>query len=262
MLLNVLKATAWTMSTPKPYGAFHLCFAGIGIIVAIVAAYLLRNISQKQSRYLFWGIGIFLLLSEIYKQIFYFYIINKGSYEWWIFPFQLCSLPMYFCLLLPCIKDVTFKRCIQTFMLDFNLLGGLMTFVEPSGILHPYVLLTYHGFIWHILIIFLGLYIGFSGRVKSNISEFVWGIPCFFITASMAMIFNILFYPFGRISMFYISPYEPSTQIFFHNIALKWGIIIGIFTYLTAMCVGAFLVHVVYCWCRNTRKKNHNMWTQ
>ena len=245
--MDFLKATAWTMTKPRPYGTFHLCFAGIGILTAILAAYFLRNLSERQSKHLFLGTGIFLFVIEVYKQLFYYFIINNGSYEWWVFPFQLCSLPMYFCLFLPFIKDTAVKRCIYTFLLDFNLLGGFMAFAEPSGILHEYLVLTLHGFIWHIFIIFIGFYIAFSGKVKDSFHEYIWGMPCFFITASLAMCFNILFYPYGRLSMFYISPYEPSAQIFFHDIALKWGVFSGIFIYLLAMCIGAFLVQAMYC---------------
>lgn len=256
MFQELLKATAWTMKTPKPYGMFHIVFVSIGIAIIVVAAYFLRNISEKRVKFLYGGIGSFLFISEIYKQLFYYFIINDGSYEWWIFPFQLCSIPMYFCLALPFIKDKAIIRGIETFLLDFNLLGGILAFVEPSGILHPYLILTLHGFIWHILIIFLGFFIAFAGRVKSKISEFVWGMPCFFITASLAMCFNILFYPFGRLSMFYISPYEPSTQIFFHGIAKRWGVFVGIAVYLTAMCLGAYLIQVIYCIGKNRIKRS------
>ena len=45
--------------------------------------------------------GFLMLISEIWKQYCLTYIMNEGTYNWWYFPFQLCSIPMYVCLLLP-----------------------------------------------------------------------------------------------------------------------------------------------------------------
>ena len=46
-------------------------------------------------------IGIFLLTSEILKQLLLTFVVNNGHYNLWYFPFQLCSLPMYLLVLYP-----------------------------------------------------------------------------------------------------------------------------------------------------------------
>ena len=56
--------------------------------------------------------GLFLSASELYKQLFLYYMINQGRYDWWYFPFQLCSLPMYFCLLLPFLPACRVKAAL------------------------------------------------------------------------------------------------------------------------------------------------------
>lgn len=53
-------------------------------------------------------------------------------------------------------------------MYNYNLLGPVMVFVDPSGLMQPYWTLTLHGFIWHILLIFIGLLIAFSRMVLPN----------------------------------------------------------------------------------------------
>ncbi len=45
--------------------------------------------------------GILMLLSELWKQWRLTYILNHRQYNWWYFPFQLCSIPMYLCLVIP-----------------------------------------------------------------------------------------------------------------------------------------------------------------
>ena len=66
-----------------------------------------------------------------------------------IFLFQLCSVPMYLCLLLPLLQTAwhgRIARAFYTFLQDYGLLGGVMALAEPSGLMHPYWTLTLHGF--------------------------------------------------------------------------------------------------------------------
>ena len=161
-------ATAWTMETPKPYGLFHLLFTFIGLAVVIVVAFLLRKLNDKQNRIFLLCIGLFLLITEVYKQLFYYYVIGNNSYQWWIFPFQLCSVPMYLCIICACCKSEKFNSWLYEFMFAFNFFGGIITFIEPSGINHPYVTLTLHAYIWHLLLIFIGFYLYFSKRACRN----------------------------------------------------------------------------------------------
>ena len=133
------------MVPPQPYSAFHICITAAGFLIAVLAAYVL---SRKMERTFFIRLlffcGVILTASEIYKQLFLYYVVNQEKYDWWYFPFQLCSLPMYFCLLLPLVKNRRLQLIILTFMQDFNLLGGIMALAEPSGLLHPYWFLTMH----------------------------------------------------------------------------------------------------------------------
>ena len=48
--------------------------------------------------------GLVLTLSEVFKQFFCYYVIADGTYHWGEFPFQLCSIPMYLCLIVPWLK--------------------------------------------------------------------------------------------------------------------------------------------------------------
>lgn len=113
-----LQQTAWTMDKPKPYGIMHLSFFLGGMILAFSTAYLLRKLSVRKRNYLIFGIGVVLILSEIFKQLFLYVIVNDYNYNWWYFPFQLCSVPMYLCLIIPWIKQKTIRTSIFTFLMD------------------------------------------------------------------------------------------------------------------------------------------------
>lgn len=239
--------SAWTMVPPAPYSAFHICFAAAGIFCAVMTAYSLSKKTQQKTcdRYLILC-GTILAVSEVYKQLFLYYIVNDGAYDWWYFPFQLCSIPMYLCLILPFVRNERLRTVILTFLQDFSLLGGVMALAEPSGLLHGYWFLTLHGLSWHILLIFMGLLTGFSRQSDTTASGYVRTLPLLLICCGIASIINITAKPAGQADMFYISPYYPNNQIVFYDIALKLGITAGNIIYIFSMGLGGFLFHMIF----------------
>ena len=61
-------------------------------------------------------IGIFLLTSEILKQLLLTFVMNNGHYNLWYFPFQLCSLPMYLLVLYPFFHTEPARNTILGFL--------------------------------------------------------------------------------------------------------------------------------------------------
>ena len=53
----------------------------------------LRSLDRSE-RFLFYT-GLVMAASEIWKQWTLTFVLGGGSYNWWYFPFQLCSVPMY-----------------------------------------------------------------------------------------------------------------------------------------------------------------------
>ena len=239
--------TAWPMVPPRPYSAFHICIMAAGFLAAVLAAYFLsRKTERKFFIRLLFFCGVILAASEIYKQLFLYYVVNQEQYDWWYFPFQLCSLPMYFCLLLPLVKNRRLQLIILTFMQDFNLLGGIMALAEPSGLLHPYWFLTLHGLLWHILLIFIGLLIGFSHESDSSFTGYGSTLPLFLICCGIATLINVTAKPLGQADMFYISPYYPNNQAVFYTISQKLGVLPGNIIYLLSICAGGLLFHMIF----------------
>ena len=78
-------------------------------------------------------IGIFLLTSEILKQLLLTFVMNNGHYNLWYFPFQLCSLPMYLLVLYPFFHTEPARNTILGFLSTYNLLGGIAVFFRYQG---------------------------------------------------------------------------------------------------------------------------------
>ncbi len=257
-MTDLLQKTAWPMEVPKPYSFFHIAFSAIGLMIVICLAMVLsrwrciqsigsrhdnhdKNDSVYPMRILFLC-GACLLVGELYKQLFLYVVVNHGYYDWWYFPFQLCSTPMYLCLVLPFMGNCPRpRRVICTYLRDFCLLGGVMALLEPSGLLHAYWTLTLHGLLWHLLLIFLGLFSSFSGLASHGRGSYRGVLLLFGVFCLIALMINVA--TKGRADMFYISPYYPVTQVFFYQISIRFGILAGIVVYLSAVCAGGYLVH-------------------
>ena len=150
----LLKLTDWTMTEPVDGSSFHLIVAVVGILLAIITAVAFAGKQRLAASRIDLIVGLILLLSEIYKQLFRYFIVDGRHYCVEFVPFQLCSLPMYLCLINALlmhrhtkwesrqdkyIKDEWISKqkiicAINTFIIDFNLMGALMVFVDPSGI--------------------------------------------------------------------------------------------------------------------------------
>ncbi len=131
-------------------------------------------------------------------------------------------------------------------MYNYNLLGAVMVFVDPSGLMHPYWTLTLHGFIWHILLIFIGLLIAFSRMVLPTAKGFWQSTAVFTAGCVIATIINVTSHPYGNADMFYITPYYATTQIVYSQIAAKFGIFAGNAVYVLSIILGAWLLHLVF----------------
>ena len=245
LLIRLLKLTAWRMTQPQPYSAFHLYFSFIGGFLAVFLAWKLRGKQEHYQLRLLFLLGLLLAFSEGYKQLFLTLIVGHGTYDWWYFPFQLCSLPMYFCLILPFLPASS-RQVLYTFMYSYNLPGAILVFVWPDGLMHPYWTLTIHAFLWHILLIFLGFYAVFSGNVPSSVSTFQKATALFLGCCGIATLVNVLAIPKGSADMFYISPYEPTPQPVFSILARHFGIWIGNLASLGAIIFGAWLMFKIY----------------
>lgn len=236
----LFQMSSWPMRTPVPYSGFHLVFGGAGILAAIFLAWKLPRGTHPQ---VLPACGLILAVSEIYKQGFLYYIVNGGQYDWWYFPFQLCSVPMYLGLFIPMVP-ARIRNVFYLFIQDFGLLGGIMALAEPSGLMHPYWTMTVHGFLWHFNLIFMGLICAFYNLKTETPKSYLHTIPLFLFCTAIATAVNVLSHPYGNADMFYISPYYPNGQIVFHQISLVIGTFAGNCLYLASVLLGGFIIHI------------------
>ena len=244
---KLLELTAIKIVPPKPYGLFHISFFVLSIILSCLIANKLKGASDRKNKKILFFTGLFLLVIEIYKELFYYFIVNNGSYDFSIFPFQLCDVPMYICLIIPFIKSKKIEEGMYNFMASYNLLGASITFFEPSSLLRPYLLMTLHGFLWHAILMFLGIYIALSGRCLKNKKDFITSTKVYATLCSIALVLNVSLKNVsgGMINAFYLGP-KVSPVIIFRNISERFGWFTNLLVFVCAMTLGAYLVYMFF----------------
>lgn len=197
---------------------------------------------MNKYKYFFFCCGLAMAVSEIWKQWCLTFYIGHGVYNWWYFPFQLCSIPMYLCLIFPWLRSEKIKKIILAFLMDYGLIGGIFAFFDTSGMHYPWLPLTIHSFTWHILLIILGVTAGLGGQADYSCKGWAGSTLCYLSCCSLATCFNVVFHSFGTINMFYISPCYPMTQRVFRAVAQIAGNMAGILIYIlaTVFCSGLF----------------------
>ena len=210
------------------------------IPVVIYLGYLLKN--AKHYKQLLFGLSLLLFIMEVWKQYYHYYILDDWSV--WIFPFQLCSIPLYIWLFYPLFDTKGFKG-IETFLIDYTLLGALFALGYPEDMIKVQLVLTIHSFLWHYLLILISSLIYFSDHGDLTFKGYLHGSIFFYLCSMIATVFNVLLAKYGTISMFYINPYKISTQPVFHDIGVKLGVLPQNIIYLLAISIGALFIHII-----------------
>lgn len=204
----------------------------------------LRSLDSSE-RFLFYT-GLVMAVSEIWKQWALTFILGGGTYNWWYFPFQLCSIPMYLLLLLPVFHASRIRRIFLTFLMDFSLLSGIGAFLDTSGMHYPLSLLTCHSYLWHLVLIAVGIFCGLSSISDHTWRGFSSSVILFTALCGAATVINLTIGRSHNINMFYISPYYPMSQVIISDLTFGFPNPIRILCYLAVIVLGAFLLHLFW----------------
>ena len=128
----------------------------------------------------------------------------------------------------------------------YNLLSGGISFLEPSGMLHAYPTLTAVSLIWHLMLVFVGLYLLFSGRGGYTKKDYWLSTWTFLSLCIIAFSLNLIFWKpsGGTINMFFIGPANSSIFVF-KQIAERFGWYASTALYIPALCIGAYIIFLI-----------------
>lgn len=185
-------------------------------------------------------LAVFFPLTELIKQIL-LYTHYDVSYCLWYFPFQLCSMPLY---LLP-IYAKTKSRVLESFLIDFCLLGGIFVFFDTSGLHYELPILTVHSYLWHIMMIIMGIYLMLRSKEKKTFKNYLPVAGLFLVLVTIATVLNLTLNTYGVINMFFVSPLYPMYQVVFCDIAETIGHPAAKALYLFCILIGGCIFHLL-----------------
>ena len=235
--------TAWRMDAPELFGRFHIIASLAAAFISVLLAVAVSAKRDTNTARVLAVTGWVLVILEIWKQLFLFHIVNNGVYDWWYFPFQLCSVPMYLCVLLPLAGIRTHRTCL-TFLGGYTFISAVATLIYPEDILRSYTALTVHGFVWHGLLLFISLVVLLTGSADTSARGLLCALGLFAMLCCIAVGINMFAEPIMQTTpglphswtaMFYLNPYHISPQPVVSSIQKTAGIPAGLLLYSIAV---------------------------
>lgn len=244
---NVLRILDLSMECPTLYGWFHLLWLAITVLAAVA---LCRWCRKEDAPRVLLIIAIVVALLEVYKQVNYSFSYTDGiayDYQWYAFPFQFCSTPMYIGLLAGLTRKGKVHRAACAYLATFAVFAGLCVMFYPGDVFVSTIGINIQTMICHGSMIFQGVYLLYSGYVKLEHKTILRAAGVFVICVGIAVVLNEIAYRTGLLetetfNMFFVSPYcAPSLPVYSlvqGVVPFPWCLII----YIVAFTLAAYLI--------------------
>ena len=211
------------MTAPQPYGVFHLLWFAAAIAVGILLCCTHKKGDDARVRRTVLITAIIVTVLELYKQINYSFSYENGIefyYQWYIFPWQFCSTPMFVGLIAGFTKKGLVHRATNAYLATYALFAGLCVMFYPTTVFTQTIGINIQTMVCHGSMITVAIYLLYSGYVKADKKTFLRAASVFAIAVGIAVILNEIGYRTGLtedhfFNMFYISPYcDPHLPVY------------------------------------------------
>ncbi|MDO9628503.1 MAG: YwaF family protein [Acholeplasmataceae bacterium] len=209
---QILEFLNGEMNRPLPYqsleeGWFHylaLVLVVVGSVISVSRMKQMSDAKLKKTLLIFAGV---LILFEIYKQLIFSYQAN-WSYQWYAFPFQFCSTPMYVALLAGLTKNKKVFEALKIFLATFGLFAGLAVMLYPMTVFVSTIGINIQTMVHHggMAIIGLGILVN---QIKLESKSIFKASLVFSVLVLIALVMNTIhntWIQIGTFNMFFINP--------------------------------------------------------
>lgn len=274
LLGGILDILDCKMTAPVPYGGFHIFFFALSIFAGIILCKRFQNADEKFVRRMLFVVSLAVILLEAYKQINFSFQYDGESitfdYQWYAFPFQFCSTPMYIGMLAAIIKDKRIHESLCAYLGTYAFFAGLCVMFYPTTVFVDTIGINIQTMICHGSMITIGIYLLYSGYVKTGYKTVFKALPVFIILVTMAIVMNEIAYQTGLLetetfNMFFLSPYcapeLPVYSLIQGVIPFPWCALTYIIGFTLAgyalLHIFAFIKHITFQ--IKNRKNRHKM---
>lgn len=251
---DVLRTLDAKMEEPELFGWFHITFLLLSFIAAAILCLLHKNASQERVRNIVFGVAVAVIILEVYKQVNYSFSYADENvafqYQWYAFPWQFCSMPMYVGFLAGVFRKGRIHDSLCAFLATYAMFAGLCVMFYPESVFVETIGINIQTMICHGSMITVGIYLLYSGYVKLEHKTILKAIPVFMVSVLTAVILNEIAFQSGLLNdhefnMFFISPHcEPSLPVYSlvqNAVPYPWCL----FIYVSTFTLAAYLILLI-----------------
>ena len=253
--IKILEIIKTKMDVPTLGGWFHILCCVVTIVAAVVLIVTQKRDDDARTRRVVVIVAVVSILLEVYKQICMNFDLVDGAsvyhgYEWYAFPFQFCSMPMYVGLLCGLVKNRHIQDSLYAFLATYAVFAGLCVMAYPIQVFVGTVGINLQTMFCHGSMITVGIYLLGTGKVKLEHKTILKAMPVFLVGMVMAIIMNEIAYSCGVLeyndfNMFYINPHCPSTLPVYSMIHGKLPFPVCALIYYTVFSLVAYLILLI-----------------
>lgn len=245
---KILRMLDAQMARPELFGWFHLMWIALVILGSVGLCTIHKNKSMSVPKVLM-VVSVAVAVLELYKQVNYSFSYGNGiryDYQWYAFPFQFCSTPMYVGLLAGIFKKGKFHDALCAYLATFSVFAGVCVTVYPGDVFVGTVGINIQTMICHGSMIVLGVYLFYTGHVKAELRTVLKAIPVFAACVGLAAAMNEIAHLTGLLeretfNMFFISPYcAPSLPVYSqvqNALPFPWCLVVYILAFTLASTI-------------------------
>lgn len=243
VLESVIKFLQFEMTEPNLYGWFHV----LSLVITVLLTYILCKKKYNTKKTLL-VMSIIMIILEVYKQLSFSFNDNTWYYQWYAFPFQFCSTPMYIALIASLTKNKKLEKNLYCFLATYGMIAGLSVMLYPASVFIEETLINIQTMVHHGFMVVMGVFIIINEKLKPNLKTITDGLKVFITLVLIALITNIITYYIGidgGLRLFYISPFHISELPVFNIIQENVPYIVFLMSYIFAFTVGGYILLII-----------------
>ena len=238
------------MKEPGLFSWFHIVMLIPIIAAAILIPLFFKDAKEKIYKRIILIIWIVLIVLEIFKQLLLAFHYGPPSYwEYSIrdFPFSICSMVYYLAPIILFLNKEKHPKIVDAatgYFSFITLTMGIIVCVYTKMVTSTMIFINIQTLVHHGSLVVLGVFIFVWNRRSITIKTFYRSLILFAITAAIAILINVAFYP-HFINMFFINPTRITNLPIGNIVQEKAGYIVYLIAFLSLIALVTFLTYLV-----------------
>ena len=249
---KIVYALSATMERPTIFGTWHFVSLALAIALTAFMIWKFKDCSDKTLRRILFAFWIVIVILEVYKQIVFSMhsdgVTAEWRYQWYAFPFQFCSTPIYLLPILVFAKDCKFRNAVMAYMVTFSLFAGLVVMIYPGDVFIEIIGINIQTMVHHGLQLVIGVFLAAHNRHHLNKRFFAWAMSAFVVLCAVALGLNTVMHyakPDVGFNMFYISPFQNCTLPVLSEVYAKAPYPVFLIVYVLGFTLVATIVYTI-----------------